>query len=937
MSGHRDTARNAGTPGPFEGALAEFIQLHLEGKAPDISEFCRRHGDPSAELRQLIEDFLRTDREIGPDEPLPESIPGYNVISLLGEGGMGTVYSAEESEPIRRRVALKLIRKGMDSRAILGRFNSERQALAMMDHPNIARVYDAGTTEDGRPYFSMEYVDGIPLTQYCDQNNLPLLDRLKLFIEVCHGVQHAHQKAVMHRDLKPSNILVTNRGNKAVPIIIDFGLAKALGGRLTNLTNFTEQGVLIGTPEYLSPEQANPDILDIDTRTDIYSLGVILYYLLAGDLPIEMSDHKNKAPLAALEAIRQDICEKEPKRPSTRVESSEETLQETASHRRLDPSGLIRHLQGDLDWIAMKALEKDRTRRYATALDLVRDIERHLQHEPVLAGPPSVLYLLRKFVKRNKTAVGSLAFVILTLVTGGGAASVFYLKSETALREKEAALKSEGEARLLAESRREDADRERQRAVEAEARERKERNRADALRAAAESQTKELLGLSDVRRYRGLRDQADRLWPAHPDNVNAMEAWLADTRKLARNLEEHQTSVLRLRKEAVSEPQSPGSGWAFSDFETKWHHDFLAELVEGLGKLLDPDPQIGHIANVNERLLFARSVRELTIDRYKAEWNDAVTSIANEVECPAYKGLEIKPQIGLVPLGRDRASGLWEFAHLQTGEIPTRDQEQRLELREETSLVFVLIPTGTFLMGSQEEDPDKPNYDPLSLDWEGYVHRVTVEAFFMSKYEATQGQWEHFTKENPSHYQSGELVQNPGLHPVEWVSYEDCNRVLSKLGLLLPSEAQWEYAARGGTETVWWTGNDRDSLIGAVNLADQTAERSKVLSPRIYAATDWPEFDDGYAAHAPIGTYRANPFGLHEVLGNVWEWTLDALPTTNRPLRKANVPRVPRHRIIRGGSFCAESWQARSTYRLLQTPSIRAYATGFRPCRVIDP
>jgi eukaryotic-like serine/threonine-protein kinase len=343
----------------------------------------------------------------------------YKLLEKIGEGGFGEVWMAEQREPIKRRVALKIIKPGMDSRQVVARFEAERQALAMMDHANIARVFDAGRTDSGRPYFVMELVRGIKITEYCDQNRLPTRERLNLFIAVCQAIQHAHQKGIIHRDIKPSNILVTLHDGVPVPKVIDFGIAKATQQELTDKTLFTQFQQFIGTPAYISPEQAEMSGLDIDTRADIYSLGVLLYELLVGQTPFDAKEMMQ----GGLDALRQIIREKEPLRPSTRLNTLQGDARTTAGKRRqTDVGKLVHQLEGDLDWIVMKCLEKDRSRRYETANGVAADIQRHLANEPVVARPPSRLYEFQKMVRRHKFGFAATGVVIVALAIGLGSA-----------------------------------------------------------------------------------------------------------------------------------------------------------------------------------------------------------------------------------------------------------------------------------------------------------------------------------------------------------------------------------------------------------------------------------------------------------------------------------------------------------------------------------
>ncbi|MFI5240080.1 MAG: serine/threonine protein kinase, partial [Gemmatimonadales bacterium] len=340
-------------------------------------------------------------------------IGSFKILQQIGEGGYGDVFEAEQETPVKRRVALKVIKPGMDTRDVIARFEAERQALALMDHPHIARVLDAGATDSGRPYFVMELVKGEPMARYCDKHKLSVLERLKLFEQVCAAVQHAHTKGVIHRDLKPSNVLVSAQDDEPFAKVIDFGIAKATSGRLTDKTLLTELHQVLGTPLYMSPEQAEGSA-DIDTRTDIYSLGVMLYELLTGTTPVESTSLRS----AVVAEIQRIICEVEPPRPSVRLSQAVTTLTGVATQRAMEPGKLTRMVRGELDWIVMKALEKDRTRRYQTANGLAMDVRRYLAGEPVLAAPPSTLYRARKFVRRHKGAVAAGSLIAAALVIG---------------------------------------------------------------------------------------------------------------------------------------------------------------------------------------------------------------------------------------------------------------------------------------------------------------------------------------------------------------------------------------------------------------------------------------------------------------------------------------------------------------------------------------
>ncbi len=440
----------------------------------------------------------------------------FKLLQQIGEGGMGSVWMADQTEPVKRRVAVKLIRvERGQSRTILSRFEAERQAIAVMDHPHIAKLLDAGTTAEGSPFFVMELVKGIPLNDYCDEHKLSIRDRLQLFMQICSAVQHAHQKGIIHRDLKPTNILVENHDDKPVPKVIDFGLAKATSGlQLSEHTLFTAFGSVMGTPLYMAPEQANFNAVDIDTRADVYALGVILYELLTGTTPITRESMKK----AALDELLKLIREQDAPTPSSRLSTSE-SQPSIAANRQMEPQKLGRFVKGELDWIVMKALSKERDRRYETATGFARDVERFLNNEAVAAGPPSASYRLRKFVKRNRRQVIAASLILLALLAGLAGTGLGLMRAERERLVAERAARAERLAKQEAEARREEAETQQRRAqageklaserlVQVEAEKKKTEEEKKVAVAVKDFLQNKLLGQADV------RTQADALLKA---------------------------------------------------------------------------------------------------------------------------------------------------------------------------------------------------------------------------------------------------------------------------------------------------------------------------------------------------------------------------------------------------------------------------------------
>jgi formylglycine-generating enzyme required for sulfatase activity len=909
-----------------ERVLNRFLKLYLgdqaSGKRRSLAEYqslVPGHDDVVAQ------EYARYEREAGGSGRAAPPIPyigRFRVVEELGRGGQGVVYLAED-EQLHRNVAVKVL-TGLGSLTPdrIARFLREAEVASRLAHPGIATVYEVGM-DAGMPFIAMRYVEGESLAARISSARsgrtppaAPSVELsmtsakpealaapsqpaaftgpatpaeigrlLAIFEDVARTLHFAHEAGIVHRDIKPGNLIVAKDGT---PVILDFGVAQDLDADQPTLT---ATGDLMGTPAYMSPEQVAGQRVRLDRRTDVYSLGVSLYECLTLVRPFD-------APTR--EALYQAILAKDP-----------------PDARRINHA-----VPRDLRVVLESAIEKDRDRRYQTALDFAEDLRRVRVHEPVRARPVGKLVRLGRWAQRNPALALALGGLFAVLVAGLVTALVLLDESE-----RERTMKV--------------------RALDAVTAERDGKNAALA----------DYERLSDLTRHLRLLGTEKSLWPAVPEKVEAMRDWVAQAEDLAKRLPEHVAALERLRRSSLPEDSS-GSGpasrpWRFHSVADQFKHDTTQALVQALTEF-DKPPR-GSLAAMRRRLERAESVVRETIDKYAPQWEAAIASIADPASCPRYRGLRIKPQVGLIPIGRDPESGLWEFVHLHsvregTSPIPKRDQGGRVVFEEPMGVVLVLIPGGTFTMGAvppdEEDTPNQGNRDLDARPEESPLHEVTLDPFFLSKYEVTQGQWLRTTGKSPSQVCIGLVFHGHTVdarHPVERVSWEECNLWAERHDLVLPTEAQWEYAARAGTTTPYWTGAGGEELARAGNLLDATS-RDHGGGPGLV----YEPWSDGWAAHAPVGSLAPNPFGLHDVIGNVWEYCRDdyrakydtkVLPGDglHEVPGVADIPRLGGsvHHPARGGSFHNAASNGRSARRSSMVASLASADSGFRPARPI--
>ncbi len=843
------------------------------------------------------------DSMLAAEDPLQpgHSLGPWRLERVIGSGGMGQVWLAQRSEGgFEQRAALKVVKRGMDTDDVLKRFRRERELLAALEHPRIARIFDGGATSDGRPWLAMEYVEGEALDRWCDARSLGLRGRIELFLRVLDAVAFAHSRFVVHRDLKPGNILIDQRGE---PKLLDFGIAKLLATEGPELDR-TLTGKRLLTPAYASPEQRRGE--PATPASDVYSLGVILYELATGTRPWRGALSNDSSG---------QETRSEPERPSTRVAAASPSTKVAG----LSSDRLRRELRGDLDTILLTALRSEVSRRYASVTALAEDLQRYLDGLPVLAQPDTWTYRTSKFVQRNRVLVGATVAVILALSVGLGVALVQYGN----------ALQSAADERMQ-------SDIAKRLAVLAQ----QNQERAQEQEALALAAKESVVRLAAFQELDDLEAQALELWPALPGSIDAYRAWMLRAQRLVDSLPEQRAALTALGTETTrgNDPSAPG----LDELETRWWRLQMEKLIRALEQFADPKTgcvwglNLQHGPGVSRRLEFALQLEELEREgsSFRALWEKTRGGIA---AAPVYNSFDLPRQPDLMPLGSDPASGLFEFCVMGSGTVPKRGDDGLLALTPSTGLVLVLIPGGQALVGRSEEDQRNPKLVPPPKMDKPLLASVTLTPYFIGKYEVTQEQWIRWTGVNPSQFQAGVVYAGVLIGerpPVERTNYLEALPVLRRNRLTLPTEAQWEYAARAGTRSAWWTGDDPNSLLGAANLSDQVSGARVAREP----AVDPLPGDDGFGFTAPVGSFRPNAFGLHDVCGNVGELCLNYLGAPwddeSEPIL-AELATDLRRRPLRGGTWASPPNAARSDTLGYSGVERRDSIIGMRACRRI--
>jgi len=849
----------------------------------------------------------------------------YHVQVEIARGGVGTVYRGTDSD-LGREVAIKFLHeKYRDDPDLLQRFVEEAQIGGQLQHPGIVPVYDLGLADE-KPYFSMKLVKGRTLAAVLSERGERDPGRarlLALFLQVCQTMAYAHARGVVHRDLKPANVMMGAFGEVQV---VDWGMGKVLHApgsgdakrartpapavSIIATVRSGEDGTkslvgsVMGTPAYMPPEQALGEVDSMDERSDVFALGSMLCEILTGQ-PAYVGE-----PVEVIrKAARGDLDD---------------------AHQRLQQCGAAEALVA----LARACLSPAPRDRPAHAGEVAARLEKHL------AAVEQDLQETRVRARAAKRTQ-KLVIAVSAIIAGALGVSLVFWSSAERQRERAEQAAAQAQAAEAGErSARQVADQRADEARQAQELERAARTEADSKARDLRRALDDYDLLANVVKLREAIAAEAELYPAWPERAAAMRDWLEQrARPLAASLPSLAATLGQLRQRALPEtaPEAAGGSAAaprFAEKSEQFLYDTLARLVDDLRAFA-----AGPLASVEARLTWAEAVRGETVAKYAREWAAAADDVARD---PRYRGLNLVPQLDLVPLRRDPGSGLWEFVHLRSGTpgkaIPQRNPDTRqLEVTEDSGIVFVLVPPGSFLMGAQADDPAAPNFDPGATPQEKPGPAVELAAFFLAKHEMTKSQWKRLSEGGePSTYKPG---SKPGrvreilaTNPVENVSWQDCTDLLARHGLVLPTEAQWEYACRAGSGTPWSTGSTAASLRGHANLADLTSQR---------AGSAWPiepEFDDGHVVHAPVGSFAPNGFGLFDMHGNVWEWCQDGSGTydvARRPGDGLRLEANAERRVSRGGSFAFPAADARSAYRFFDSPGTTDANLGLRPARPV--